>query len=169
MTLAKTPSNGRLDPELTIFCNQARPQVEGLWHHPRHKTFNLQFVVPTEWTERLYPATDSSIYGVPQPSIRQSSRVLWRRWWKDRRNQGVVDIPQGHDPQNQLTWTHRVHWDQGACGDLTYVLRICYGWVPWCSCVIPNSGTLLAASGTLILLMGCLVLPWRNVMYLLLL
>jgi hypothetical protein len=35
-----------MGPESVIFCNQARPQVEG--HQPSHKTFDLQFVLLTE-------------------------------------------------------------------------------------------------------------------------
>jgi len=39
-----------LEPEVVIFCNQARPQVEGLGHQPRHKTFDLQLVLPVEYS-----------------------------------------------------------------------------------------------------------------------
>lgn len=33
---------GDMEPELAIFCSQARIQVEGLGHQHSHKTFNLQ-------------------------------------------------------------------------------------------------------------------------------
>jgi hypothetical protein len=53
VTLAKTPSNGcggrvAMEPELAIFCNQARTQLKVLGNQPRHKTFNLQFVLSAE-------------------------------------------------------------------------------------------------------------------------
>jgi hypothetical protein len=33
------------EPEPTIFCNQARLPMVALWHQPRHKIFDLQFVL----------------------------------------------------------------------------------------------------------------------------
>ena len=48
VTLAKTPSNGGMEPEPAIFCNQARLQVERLGHPLSDKTVNLHFVLPSE-------------------------------------------------------------------------------------------------------------------------
>lgn len=39
---------GDMEPEPTIFYNQARPQVERLGHQPSDKTINLQFALPSE-------------------------------------------------------------------------------------------------------------------------
>lgn len=38
-------------PELAIFCNQARPQVEGFVHQPSHKTSDLQIVLTADYAE----------------------------------------------------------------------------------------------------------------------
>ena len=39
-----------MDPELNIFGNQTRPQVERFGHKPRHKSFNLEFALPEEFS-----------------------------------------------------------------------------------------------------------------------
>ena len=36
--------------EPAVSCNQASPPVEGLGHQPSHKTFDLQFALPTGCT-----------------------------------------------------------------------------------------------------------------------
>ena len=41
---------GDTEPEPAIFYNQAIPQMEGLGHQPSHKTFDLQFVLPAEFS-----------------------------------------------------------------------------------------------------------------------
>jgi hypothetical protein len=38
---------GNMESETVMFCNQARLPKEGLGYHPSHKTFDLQFVLPT--------------------------------------------------------------------------------------------------------------------------
>jgi hypothetical protein len=50
VSLAKAPSNGETEPELTISCNQAR-HVEGLGHQQGNNIFDLQFVLPTKGEE----------------------------------------------------------------------------------------------------------------------
>jgi len=47
---------GETEPELAIFCNQARlPPVEGLGHHLSHKAFDLQFILPARCGEVKIP------------------------------------------------------------------------------------------------------------------
>jgi hypothetical protein len=36
-----------IELEMASFCNQARLLMEGLGQQPSHKTFDLQFVLPT--------------------------------------------------------------------------------------------------------------------------
>lgn len=49
MTLVRTtPGDVDMESELAIFCDQARLPLEGLGHKPSHKTFDLQFVLPTK-------------------------------------------------------------------------------------------------------------------------
>lgn len=59
-SLMKTPRNlqgcsqlrilamGDMKPKSAIFCNQIRLAVKGLRHQPSHKTFSLQFALPTK-------------------------------------------------------------------------------------------------------------------------
>jgi hypothetical protein len=47
VTLATTPSNGDLGPEQALSRNQATLPVEGLGQQPSHKTFKVQYVLPT--------------------------------------------------------------------------------------------------------------------------
>ena len=41
LILVKTLVMGDTEPELAIFCNEARLPVEGLGHESSHKTFDL--------------------------------------------------------------------------------------------------------------------------------
>lgn len=38
-----------MDPEPTIFYNHVKLPVQGLEHQLRHKTFDLQFLLPERW------------------------------------------------------------------------------------------------------------------------
>lgn len=49
ITLNKSSSNGGMEPEQTIFCNQAILPQEESGHQPNQKTFNLQFGLPARY------------------------------------------------------------------------------------------------------------------------
>jgi hypothetical protein len=40
---------GDMEPELVISCDQVRLPVKRLGNQPSHKTFHLQFVLPTRY------------------------------------------------------------------------------------------------------------------------
>lgn len=49
MILVKTPRKEDMEPELVIFCKQARLQEDGVGKQPIHKTFDLTVFLPSEW------------------------------------------------------------------------------------------------------------------------
>ena len=79
------------EAELAIFCNQARSQMEGLDPTTKPQTYSLQDTQepgPSKSCQRDQRVFIQELIGtnaVPQPNIRWSSGVLWRRWRKDWR------------------------------------------------------------------------------------
>ena len=51
VTLAGTPSNGEIEPELAISYKQVRLLMEGLKHYSSHKILDAQFVLSTRCVE----------------------------------------------------------------------------------------------------------------------
>jgi hypothetical protein len=53
VTLGKTAimgiGVGNMEPELLIFCNKERLLMQGMGSQPRHKTFDLLFILPARY------------------------------------------------------------------------------------------------------------------------
>ena len=55
-------------------------------------------------SERLHPATDGKRCRDPQPDIRQSQRILWKRGRKDCGASVIKDTTR--KPTASITWAH---------------------------------------------------------------
>lgn len=167
---------GAMEPELAIFCNQKRPQVEGLKHQLSHKTLGWQWFLPAKYfgenphqrdlrdfiQQRMGAKAESH-----SQTLGRAQGVVVRRERKKQRNQ--------RGQKQQENRAHRTKWpglmgvcrDQGICKECTLgLLHICYDWEAWCSCETWQwqwGGlclTILPTCETFFLVLCCLVQWW---------
>lgn len=124
-----TLTMGYMEPDQSIFCNQARPQVVELGHQPTHKTYSRPawYVF---WDQHLAESSlkkPERLYSANAESPSQTLGGRWGvlpRWRKDLRNQSGQQYPKitaHRTNQLGLLGTQR---DQGSCRDLPWVFCI---------------------------------------------
>jgi hypothetical protein len=111
IALAKTPSSGERDPESAVFYYQARPQVEGLGHQPRHKTFNLQYDLPSVpglGPSRIVIRNQRGFIWQPLGANAVSHSQTLGGGQGDLQRKGSTDWRNQRDPGHQEYMTHRI-------------------------------------------------------------